>query len=84
MRLSFTYTAISWRVEEEDGEIDGLEHEPSAVDGDNESAVVYFHYGNTVEYPEHTVEKGCYVWHGGEILHILLLVYLVKSWPATR
>lgn len=81
--LNFTHTTVIWRIEEENGQIDGLKYKASAVNGVNQS-VIFRNKRQAVEHPEYTVEKGCEVWDGRKLLYCLLLPYRLKSWPTSK
>jgi len=64
-----THALLAVGVDEEDGEVDGLDDEPDAVDGDDEDAVGV-HDGDAVEHPQHAVEQRREVGVRLELLHV--------------
>jgi hypothetical protein len=64
-----THAFRAIRVKEEDGEVDGLDDEPDAVDGDDEDAV-RVDDGDAVEHPEHAVEQRRQVGVRLKLLHV--------------
>ena len=64
-----THALLAVGVDEEDGEVDGLDDEPDAVDGDDEDAVGV-HDGDAVEHPQHAVEQRRQVGVRLELLHV--------------
>lgn len=74
MCAKLTYAEFAGGVEEEDGEVNALEDEACAVNGDDEDAI-RVDDRQAVEHPKHAVEECCKVRDGGELLHCFLFPY---------
>lgn len=64
-----THALLAVGVDEPDGEVDGLDDEPDAVDGDDEDAVGVDD-GDAVEHPQRAVEQRRQVGVRLELLHV--------------
>jgi hypothetical protein len=82
-RTAGTHALLVVAVDEEDGEVRGLDDEPDAVDGDDEDAVGVDD-GDAVEDPEHAVEQRRQVGVRLELLHVLGLADPIERRPAHR